>query len=140
MADKWRGDSYEFNCNPVPVVLKKSKTSKNCYNLAPTCTKRAQWMGHMLNEKQVFVQKNLTKADQNLSKTFYFTACQLFWLNYEFFSNLCEGFSAKKGVIFSLKHLWRFYLFYLPFIASFTFSSALLFADTYITIYPLEFH
>ena len=54
-------------------------------------------MGYMLNEKQVFVQKQLTKADYKLSKTFYFTTYQLFWLNYEFFSNLCEDFFGQKG-------------------------------------------
>ena len=52
-------------------------------------------MGHMQNKKQVFVQKQLTKADHKLSKTFYFRTYQLF-LNYESFSNMCEGFSAKK--------------------------------------------
>ena len=54
-------------------------------------------MGHMQNEKQVFVQKQLTKADQKLSKTFYFTTYHLAQLNYESFSNLCEGFWPKKG-------------------------------------------
>ena len=54
-------------------------------------------MGHMQNEKQVFVQKQWTKANHKFSKTFYFTTYQLFWLNYESFSNLCEGFLAKKG-------------------------------------------
>ena len=77
------------------------------------------WMGHMQNQQQVFVQKQLAKADHKLSKTFYFRTYQLFRLNYEFFSNLCEGFLAKKMVISSLKHLWRFYLFYLTIITSF---------------------
>ena len=54
-------------------------------------------MAHMQNKKQVFVQKQLTKADRKLSKTFYFTIYQPFWLNYESFPNLCEGFLAKKG-------------------------------------------
>ena len=53
-------------------------------------------MDHMQKGKQVFVQKQLTKADHKFSKTFYFTTYQLFWLNYESFSNLCEGFLAKK--------------------------------------------
>ena len=97
-------------------------------------------MGHMQNEKQVSVQKKLTKADHKLSKTFYFTTHQLFRLNYEYFSNLCEGFLDKERVISSLKHLWLFYLFYLPIIVSFTFSPALLSADTYIVSYPPEFH
>ena len=30
-------------------------------------------MGHMQNGKQVFVQKQLTKADHKFSKKFYFT-------------------------------------------------------------------
>ena len=30
-------------------------------------------MGHMQNEKLIFVQKQRTKADHKLSKTFYFT-------------------------------------------------------------------
>ena len=61
-------------------------------------------MGHMLNEKQVFVQKQLTKPDYKLSKPFYFTTYQLFWLNYESFSNLCEGFFGQKRVTSSLKY------------------------------------
>ena len=54
-------------------------------------------MGHMQNEKQVFAQKLLTEADHRLSKTFYCITYQMFWLNYESFSNLHEGFLAKKG-------------------------------------------
>ena len=54
------------------------------------------WMGHMLNKKQVSVQKQLTEADHKLSKTFYFTTYQVFWVNYESFLNLCEGYLAKK--------------------------------------------
>ena len=52
--------------------------------------------GPHAKRKQVFVQKQLTKADHKFSKTFYFTTYQLFWLNYESSSNLCEGFLAKK--------------------------------------------
>ena len=55
-------------------------------------------MDHMQNKNQIFVQKQLTNADHKLSKTFYFTTFQLFGLNYESFSNLCEGFLAKKGL------------------------------------------
>ena len=52
-------------------------------------------MGHVQNEKQVFVQKQLTKADHKLSKTFYFTTYQLLQLNYEFFC--VRVFWPKKG-------------------------------------------
>ena len=97
-------------------------------------------MGHMLIEKQVFVQKQLTKADHKLSKTFYFTTYQLFWLNYESCANLCESFLAKKTVISSLKHLWRFYLFYLLLLYHLHLAQALLSADTYIASYPPKFH
>ena len=55
------------------------------------------------------------------------------------FNALGDDFLAKKMVIPSLKHLW-FYLFHLPIITSFTFSSALLSADDYIASYPPEFH
>ena len=52
-------------------------------------------MGHMQNEKQFFVQKQLTKA---AFKNFLFYKNILFWLNYDKpFSNLCEGWSKKKG-------------------------------------------
>ena len=34
--------------------------------------KRLSMMGHVKNEKQIFVRKQLTKADYKLSKTFYF--------------------------------------------------------------------
>ena len=63
-------------------------------------------MGHMQNEKQIFVQKQLINKSsfQNL---FILQKHNLFWLNYnESFSNLCEGW-LKKRVISSLKHLWR---------------------------------
>ena len=60
-------------------------------------------MGHMQNEKKVFVQKQLTKAGHKLSKTFYFTTYQLFRLNYESFSNLCERFFGQKNGHFQLK-------------------------------------
>ena len=59
-------------------------------------------MGHMQNKKQVLVQKQLTKADHKLSKTFYFTTYQLFQLDYESFSNLCEGFLGQKKDHFQL--------------------------------------
>ena len=52
-------------------------------------------MGHVQNEKQVFVQKQLTKADHKLSKTFYFTTYQLLQLNYESFC--VRVFWPKKG-------------------------------------------
>ena len=53
----------------------------------------------MQNEKQVFAQKLLTKADHRLSKTFYFTTYQMFWLNYESFCNLHKGhFQLKTPV------------------------------------------
>ena len=51
--------------------------------------------GPQAKRKTSFVQKQLTKADQKLST--YFTTYQLFRLNYESFSNLCERFLAKKG-------------------------------------------
>ena len=89
-------------------------------------------MGHMQNEKHVFVQKQLINKS-SFQKPFILQKFHL----YESLSNLCEGWSNKKRFISSLKHLWRFYL---PIIASFTFSSALLSADTYIASYPPEFH
>ena len=90
-------------------------------------------MDHMQNEKKIFVQKQLI-SKSIFQKLVILQKYHLFWLNYDFFSNLCEGWSKNKG---SLKHLWRFYL---PIIASFTFSSALLSADIYIASYPPEFH
>ena len=129
---------FNFNCK----FWKKCKTSKNCYNLGPTWTKKglSVWMGHIQNEKEDFMQKQLTKAYHKLWKTFYFTTYQLFLLNCESFSNLCEGLLVKKRVISSLKHVRRFRLFYLPITASFTFSSALLSADTCVASYLPEFH
>ena len=96
-------------------------------------------MDCMQNEKQVFVQKQLTKADNKLSKTFYFTINWLLQLNYESSSNFSEGFLAKKRIISSLK-FYIFYLFSLPIIATFIFSFPLLSADTFIARYPPEFH
>ena len=53
---RWWENSNNFNRSPVPVVLKKKgKTSKNCYNLGPTCINKGSvsvWMGHMKNKKQ----------------------------------------------------------------------------------------
>ena len=62
--------SNKFNCNTVPVVLKKkSKTSRNCYNLGPTCTQRAQCMnGPHAKRKTNFVQKQLISKS-----SFHFT-------------------------------------------------------------------
>ena len=79
-------------------------------------------MGHMQNGKQIFVQKQLINKS-SFQKLFILQKYHLFCLNYESFSNLCEGWSKKD----SLKHLWRFYL---PAIVSFTFSSVLLSAES----------
>ena len=74
------------------------KPLKIAITWAQHAQKRAEDMNgpHAKQQQQKIVQKQLTEADHKLSKTFYFTTCQLFWVNYECFSNLCEGFLAKK--------------------------------------------
>ena len=63
VADKWRGESNNVNCNPVLVVLKKGKTSKYCYNLGPTCTKRAQCInGPHAKRKTSFCVETINKS------------------------------------------------------------------------------
>ena len=51
-------------------------------------------MGHMQNEKQIFVQKQL--INKSSFQKLILLKYHLFWLNYESFSNLCEGSSKKK--------------------------------------------
>ena len=94
------------------------------------------WMGHIQNEKQIFVQKQLINKS-SIQKLFILQKYHLFRVNYESFSNLCDGWSKKKGY-FQLKTIvWRFYL---SITASFTSSSALLSAHTYTASYTPEFH
>ena len=57
-------------------------------------------MDHMQNEKKIFVQKQLI-SKSIFQKLVILQKYHLFWLNYDFFSNLCEGWSKNKG---SLKH------------------------------------
>ena len=44
-ANKWRGDSNNFNCNPVPVILKKkAKPLKIAIIWAQHAQKSVQYM------------------------------------------------------------------------------------------------
>ena len=55
------------------------------------------WRGHMQNEKQVFVQKQLTKADHKLSKIFILQPINCFSWIMNLFLICVRDFLAKKG-------------------------------------------
>ena len=71
------GDSFNFNklcCNPV--VLKKIGKISNKLLFGPTLHKKGVIMGHIQNEN--FLGAEITKADHQLSKTFYFIKVSCF--------------------------------------------------------------
>ena len=80
-------DSFSFNklcCNPV--VLKKIGKISNKLHFGPTLHKKGVIMGHIQNENNFFWAE-ITKADHQLSKTFYFIKISCFgWVTNLFLS------------------------------------------------------
>ena len=79
LSSEMLGDSININnlcCNSLVLKKKLVKPLRNCF-FGTTLHKRAVIMGHTQNEKQFFLAE-ITKADHQLSETFYFIKISCF--------------------------------------------------------------